>query len=68
MIKLITKADRKRNPKATKGKKYKLVSKKTGKSLSKDQMKKREQVVQYWIGFFQEMMERKVSSSDYQRT
>lgn len=51
MIKLITKADRKRNPAKTKGKKYKLVSKKTGKSLgygSKEEMKKRERAVQFF--------------------
>lgn len=51
MIKPITKADRKRNPKATKGKKYKLVSKTTGKSLgygSKEEMKKRERAVQFF--------------------
>lgn len=51
MIKLITQADRKRNPKATKGKKYKLVAKSTGRSLgygSKAEMKKREIAVQYF--------------------
>lgn len=51
MIKEITKADRKRNPSATKGKKYKLVSKSTGKSLgygTKEEMKKRERQVQFF--------------------
>ena len=49
MIKPITQADRKRNPKATKGKKYKLVAKSTGRSLgygSKSEMKVREKQVQ----------------------
>lgn len=51
MIKPITKADRKRNPKATKGKKYKLVSKSTGRSLgygTKSELKVREAAVQYF--------------------
>lgn len=51
MIKKITSADRKRNPSATKGKKYKLVSKNTGRSLgygSKAEMEKRERDVQFF--------------------
>lgn len=51
MIKPITAADRKRNPKATKGKKYKLISKATGKSLgygTKAEMQKREHTVQFF--------------------
>jgi len=51
MIKPISKSDRKRNPKATKGKKYKLVSKSTGRVLgygSIGQMKKREREIQYF--------------------
>lgn len=51
MIKPITQADRKRNPKATKGKKFKLVVKSTGKSLAygtKGELKKHERVVQYF--------------------
>lgn len=49
MIKPITAADRKRNPKATKGKRFKLVSKATGRSLgygTKAEMKIRERQVQ----------------------
>lgn len=49
MIKPITAEDRKRNPKATKGKRYKLVSKSMGRSLgygSKDEMKEREKIIQ----------------------
>lgn len=51
MIKPITKADRKRNPTATKGKKFKLVAKGSGRVLgygSKADMKKREKQVQYF--------------------
>lgn len=51
MIVKITSADRKRNPKATKGKQYKLISKTTGRSLgygSKKYLKKREAAVQYF--------------------
>lgn len=51
MIKPITAADRKRNPKATKGKKYKLVAKSSGRVLgygTKAQMKEREKQVQYF--------------------
>jgi hypothetical protein len=51
MIKKITMADRKRNPKATKGKTYKLVSKKTGRSLgygSLAYLKKRERQIQFF--------------------
>lgn len=51
MIKPITVADRKKNPKATKGKKYKLVSKATGRSLgygTKAEMQKREKAVQFF--------------------
>ena len=51
MIKKITAADRKRNPAATKGKIYKLVSVKTGRVLgygSIEQLKKRERQVQFF--------------------
>lgn len=50
MILKITPADRKRSPILTKGKKYKLVSKSTGRVLgygrTKTQMKEREKQVQ----------------------
>lgn len=51
MIKPITTADRKRNPKATKGKKFKLVSKSTGRPLrygSKAEMLKGERQIQFF--------------------
>jgi hypothetical protein len=51
MIKKITRADRQRNRKATLGKLYKLVSKKTGRVLgygSITYLKKRERQVQYF--------------------
>lgn len=51
MIKAITKSDRARNPSATKGKKYKLVAKSTGKVLgygSKSDLKKRERQIQFF--------------------
>lgn len=51
MIKPITAADRKRNPKSTKGKRFKLVSKETGRSLgygTKAEMQKRERAVQFF--------------------
>lgn len=51
MIKSITSADRKRNPKSTKGKKFKLVSKSSGRVLgygSKQQLKKRERQIQFF--------------------
>lgn len=51
MIKTITASDRKRNPKATKGKRFKLVSKATGRSLgygTKAEMQKREPAVQFF--------------------
>lgn len=51
MIKPITAADRKRNPTATKGKKFKLVSRATGRSLgygTKAELMKRERAVQYF--------------------
>ena len=51
MIKPITIADRKRNPSATKGKKYKLVAKSSGRVLgygSKEQLKKRERQIQFF--------------------
>lgn len=49
MIKPITAADRKRNPRATKGKRFKLVSKATGRALgygTKAELKVRERQVQ----------------------
>lgn len=51
MIVKITSADRKRNPQATKGKKFKLVAKSTGRVLgygSKTSLKQREKAVQYF--------------------
>lgn len=51
MIKPITAADRKRSPKRTKGKRFKLVSKVTGRSLgygTKAEMQKREKAVQFF--------------------
>lgn len=52
MIKKITKSDRRKNPKGTKGKKYKLVSKETGRVLGYGKtvgdMEKREMAVQYF--------------------
>lgn len=51
MIKSITSADRKRSPSRTKGKKYKLVAKSSGRVLgygSKEQLKKREKQIQYF--------------------
>ena len=49
MIRKITLTDRKRNPKATKGKTHKLVSKNTGRVLgygTPNSLKKRERQVQ----------------------
>lgn len=51
MIKPITSADRKRSPSRTKGKKYKLVAKSSGRVLgygSKTSLKKRERAVQFF--------------------
>lgn len=51
MITKITAADRKRNPRATKGKRYKLISKTTGRALgygSIAYLKKREREVQFF--------------------
>lgn len=51
MIKNITTRDRKRNPDATKGKRYKLVAKNSGRVLgygSKSELIKRERQVQYF--------------------
>jgi len=51
MIKKITETDRKKNPKGTHGKEYKLVSKITGKILgygSIKYLKKREQQIQFF--------------------
>lgn len=51
MIRKISSSDRKRNPSATKGKKFKLVSKKSGRVLgygSKEYLKKRERQIQYF--------------------
>jgi hypothetical protein len=51
MITKITESDRKRNPEATKGKKYKLTSKTTGRALgygSIAYLKKRERQIQFF--------------------
>ena len=51
MILKINAADRNKNPKATQGKLYKLVSKTTGRILgygSIDQLKKRERQIQFF--------------------
>jgi hypothetical protein len=51
MIKKITEADRKKNPKGTHGKEYKLVSKTSGRILgygSIKYLKKREQQIQFF--------------------
>lgn len=51
MIVKITKSDRKRNPTATKGKQFKLVSKKTRRVLgygSKSELKQREKEVAFF--------------------
>ena len=51
MIRKILAADRKRNPKATKGKVYKLVSIKTGRALGYGSIKylnKREKQIQFF--------------------
>ena len=51
MITKITKADRIRNPRNTKGKKYKLISKVTGRVLgygSIIELKKRERQIQFF--------------------
>lgn len=51
MIKKISSSDRKRNPTATKGKKFKLVSKSSGRVLgygNKTSLKKRESQIQFF--------------------
>lgn len=51
MIKKISSSDRKRNPTATKGKKFKLVSKTSGRVLgygSKTSLKQREKTIQFF--------------------
>ncbi|MFI5163872.1 MAG: hypothetical protein ACHQHP_01350 [Bacteroidia bacterium] len=51
MIKRISQADRKRNPKTTKGKIYKLISKTTGRVLgygSIKELKERERQIQFF--------------------
>lgn len=51
MIVKITPSDRKRNPSATKGKRFKLVAKSTGRVLgygSKTDLKKRESAIHFF--------------------
>ncbi|HEY4800033.1 MAG TPA: hypothetical protein VII99_13220 [Bacteroidia bacterium] len=51
MIKEITLSDRKKNPAGTKGKKYKLISRSTGKILGYgtiNYLKKRERQIQFF--------------------